>query len=351
MTATSHPKRSFMRLAGMETLGFFDSPVRSWTNTPVADGNESELPGDDYEPTGLINLPVGKHSRHAEPTGELVRDIWESTELNAPSLLDWAPQGFADKHLERRRFRWPMLLLLIVLTAAVAGAALWLYSEPEKAASVALGQVHAEAEALSTVIADVLPLVDDLAADRLPEANQNATVFFEMGERARAMFAVSADLPAADSVDRGAAAEAAGLAIDASRQLMDATAYRTAVEPALALPVLETDPGLTDLATATEVFTEWRAGFDSIRSGLPEGVATKASAALDEVSAGLEATQTDYLDAVRIGNRTAAVEVLGRLRADLLAARTAMLADMAALSDSMTDLMGAARAELDRLLG
>ena len=351
MTATSHPKRSFMRLAGMETLGFFDSPVRSWTNTPVDDESESELSGDDYEPTGLITLPIGKHSRHAEPTGELVRDIWESTELNAPSLVDWAPQGFADKHLERRRFRWPMLLLLIVLTITVAGAALWLYRAPENAASAAIGQVRAEAGALSTVITDVLPLVDDLDSDRLPQANQNASVFFEMGERARAMFALSADLPAVDSVDRRAAAEAAGLAIDASRQLMDATAYRTAVEPALALPVLETDLDLTDLATATEVFTQWRAGFDSIRSGLPDGVAVQASAALDEVSTGLEATQTDYLDALRTGNRTAAVEVLGRLRSDLLAARQAMLADMAALSDSVTDLMGAARAELDRLLG
>lgn len=335
----------------METLGFLDSPARAWTNTPVAPPNEAGLPGQDDEATGLIALPVGKHSRHAEPTGELVRDIWDSTELNAPSLADWAPQDFADKHLERRRFRWPMLALLIVLIAAVAGAAMWLYLVPDSDASTALSRVRAEGGALSAAIADVAPLVDDLDSDRLPEANRNASVFFEMGERARAMFAVSADLPATDAVDRGAAAEAAGLAIDASRQLMDATAYRTAIEPALTLPVLETDPDLTDLATATEEFTEWRAGFDSIRAGLPVGVADQASVALNEISTGLEATQTDYLDALRTGNRTAAVEVLGRLRADLLAARQAMLADMAALSGSVTDLISAARTELERLLG
>jgi hypothetical protein len=351
MTATSHPKRVFMRLAAMETLGFFDSPARVWTSTPVPHPSEPASPNADDEPSGLITLPIGKHSRHAHPTGELVRDIWDSTELNAPSLVDWTPQGVSDKHLERRRFRWPMLALLIVIGAAVAGAALWLYRQPDNAAATALGQVRAEAEALSDAIAEVLPLLDGLASDRLPEENRNSAVFFEMGERARTMFAVSAELPAADSADRGAAAGAAGLAIDASRQLMDATAYRTALEPALTLPVLEVDPDLTDLATATETFTEWRGSFDSIRAGLPVGVATQASAALDEISTGLETTQTDYLDALRTGNRTAAVEVLGRLRAELLSGRQAMLSDMAALTASVSQLIEDARAEVDRLLG
>jgi hypothetical protein len=42
---------------------------------------------------------------------------------------------------------------------------------------------------------------------------------------------------------------------------------------------------------------------------------------------------------------------LGRLRAELLRARQAMLSDMAALSDSVSQLIGDAKAELDRLLG
>ena len=351
MTATSHPKRAFMRLTSMESLGFFDSPTRAWTTPPNAPVSEPRPVNDQYEPTGLISLPVGKHSPHAEPTGELVKDIWDSTELHAPSLVDWAPQGFADKHLDRRRFRWPMLVLLIGLTLSVAGGALWLYREPGNQAATALGQVRAEAAALSVTISQVLPLVDDLDSDRLPEASLAASVFFEMGERARAMFAASADLPVADSVDRAAAAEAADLTIDASRQLMDATAYRSALEPALALPLLETDPDLTDLTTATEAFTEWRAGFESVRASLPVGVAAQTSAALDEVSSGLEATQTGYLDALRTDNRTVAVEVLGNLRADLLAVRQAMLSDIAALSASVSDMIDDAREELDRLLG
>ena len=103
MTATSHPKRVFMRLASMELLGFFDSPSRSWTTPTPESVGQPALVVDEPETTGLIALPVGKHSRHAQPTGELVQDIWDSTELNAPSLADWAPQAFADTPVPRPR--------------------------------------------------------------------------------------------------------------------------------------------------------------------------------------------------------------------------------------------------------
>jgi hypothetical protein len=351
MTATPHPKRVFMRLASMELLGFFDSPSRSWTTPTPESVGQPALVSDESETTGLITLPVGKHSRHAEPTGELVQDIWDSTELNAPSLADWAPQAFAEKHLRARRFRWPMVALLIVLATSVAAGAWWLYREPGNSASSALDQVRVEAEDLSATIGQVLPLVDDLDADRLPKANRDASVYFEMGEQARAMFAASADLPAADATDRTAAADAAGLIIDASGQLMDATAYRTALEPALTLPLLETDPELTDLATATEAFTEWRVGFESMVASLQIGVADQTSAALELVVSDLEATQIGYLDALRTGNRTMAVEVLGNLRADLLAVRQAMLADVTDLSVAVSDRIRDAMEKLDRLLG
>ncbi|MGH8870544.1 MAG: hypothetical protein ACRDWS_01025 [Acidimicrobiia bacterium] len=351
MTATSHPKRSFMRLASMESLGFFDAPGRVWTTPSIASTPETAASFDPSQTTELVVLPTGRHSRHARPTGELVRDMWDSTELHAPSLVDWAPHGFGTKHLGRRRFRWPMLLLLIVTTLALAGAALWLYKEPGNAATMAMGQVRAEAEALSIAIDQVSPLIPGLDSERLPEANQDASVYLEMGERAKAMFAASADLPTDDSADRSAAAAAAGLAIDASHQLIDATAYRTALEPALTLPLLETDSNLTDLTTATQAFTEWRAGLESVRAALPTGVAAQASAALEELSAGLEATQTDYLDALRTDNRTAAVEALGALRAELQTVRQAMLTDIGEISTEVSGLIDEARAGLARLLG
>jgi len=351
MTATSQSRRGFVRSPSMEALGFLDAPARAWSTPPTVPTNGSAAPGSNgSQVTTLVTVPLGRHSEHSEPTGELVKDMWETTELHAPSLLDWIPETFGTKHLGRRRFRWPMVLSLTALLLAGAAFAYWLYQEPASSAAAALGQVQTEAEALATALDDVAPLVDGLGLDRLPEENQDASVFFQMGETARAMFAASADLPADASGARSTAADAAGLAIDASRQLMDATAYRTALEPALTLPLLETDPALTDITTATDAFTEWRAGFESVRAALPTGVADQASTALETISAGLETSQTAYLDAIRTGNRTAAVEIVGTLRADLLGVRQAMLSDIGVVSDSVSSLIDEARTDLTGLL-
>ena len=340
-----------MRSPSMESLGFLDAPARAWSTPPPVPSDELASGGNGLQVTALVTVPLGRHSEHSEPTGELVKDMWDTTELHAPSLLDWTPETFGRKHLGGRRFRWPMVLSLVIILVVGAGFAYWLYQAPASSAAAALGEVQTEAEALAASIDEVAPLVAGLDLDRLPEANQDASVFFQMGETARAMFAASADLPADASDDRSTAADAAGMAIDASRQLMDATAYRTALEPALTLPLLETDPSLTDITTATDAFTEWRAGFESIRAALPSGIADQASATLETISAGLETTQTAYLDAIRTGNRTAAVEVIGTLRADLLGVRQAMLTDIGTVSDSVSSLIEEARTDLTRLLG
>jgi hypothetical protein len=299
----------------------------------------------------LVPVPVGRHSRNGRATGEMVTDMWETTELHAPSLEEWAPQAFGSKHMGGRRFRWPMLLLLITGTLAMAGVGYWLYRQPADEAATARGEVRSEAEALTVALEDVSPLVDDLDLDRLPEANRDASVYLAMGDRARSMFAASADLPADDSSGRSVAAEAAGLAIDASKQLMDITTYRTALEPALILPLLDTDPDLTDLATATDAFTQWRTAFEAVSTALPDNVAPQASAALDRLTANLDQTQAAYLDALGTDNRGAAVEALGALRADLQEVRHAMITDVGAVSVAVSGLIDQAQDDLARLLG
>jgi hypothetical protein len=330
----------------MESLGFMDAPSRSWT-TP---SQQSEPGNGTSQVSALVSVPTGRHSQNGH-TGELVTDMWETTELHAPSLEDWAPQAFGSKHLGGRRFRWPMLLAVIVVTLSAAGIGFWLYRQPADEAAAALGEVRAEAEALTAALDQIAPLVDDIDLDRLPEANRDASVYLEMGDRARAMFAASAELPSDDSSGRAVAAEAAGMAIDASKQLMDATTYRTALEPALTLPLLDTDPDLTDLATATDAFTQWRTGFESVRAALPADVAPQASAAMDRLSANLEQTQAAYLDAMGTDNRGAAVEALGGLRAQLQEVRHAMITDIGAVSEAVSAMIDQAREDLGRLLG
>jgi hypothetical protein len=347
MTATTPSKRGFVRIPSMESLGFMDAPSRSWTTPP----QQPEPTNGSSQISALVSVPVGRHSRNGQPTGELVTDMWETTELHAPSLEDWSPQAFGSKHLGGRRFRWPMLVLAFIVALSAAAIGYWLYRQPADEAATALGEVRAEAEALTVALEHVAPLVDDIDLDRLPEANRDASVYLEMGDRARAMFAASAELPSDDSSGRAVAAEAAGMAINASKQLMDITTYRTALEPALTLPLLDTDPDLTDLATATDAFTQWRTGFESIRTALPADVAPGASAALDRLSANLEQTQASYLDAMRTDNRGAAVEALGVLRAELQEVRHAMITDVEAASEAVSALIDQARVDLDHLLG
>lgn len=346
MTATTPSKRGFIRFTFMESLGFSEAPARSWSTPPrqPTEAHSSQI-------SGLVSVPTGRHSRNGHPTGELVTDMWETTELHAPSLEDWAPQSFGSKHLGGRRFRWPVVLSAIVATVAVVGVGYRLYSQPASAATEALGEVRAEAEALTVALREVAPLVDDIDLDRLPEANRDASVYLEMGDRARSMFAASADLPSDDPTARSVAAEAAGMAIDASNQLMDVTTYRTALEPALTLPILETDPELTDLTTATDAFTQWRTGFESVRAALPTNVAPQASAALERLSNNLDRTQDAYLGAMRTDNRGAAVEALGTLRSELQEVRHAMLTDLETASAGVSALIDQAREELARLLG
>jgi hypothetical protein len=281
----------------------------------------------------------------------LVKDIWDSTELHAPSLLDWAPETIDSGKLGRRNFRWPVVLSVVVGVLAVAWFGYWIYTRPDSSAAAAMAQVEAEAGRLVEAFDEAGPLINDLDSERLADPTLNSTVFFDIGEAARAMFTASAELPASDSADRSAAADAAGLALDVSGQLMDATAYRTALEPSLTLPLLETDPELTDLTTATAAFTEWRAGFEAIREALPTEVTGQASTAVDELSASLDDVQTSYLDALRIGDRAAAVAALGGLRADLTTVRTALIADMTDVAETVSALIDRARSELSRLLG
>jgi hypothetical protein len=347
MTATSPTKRFFLRITSMESLGFMEAPPRSWTTPPP---NPAESEPSTAQVSALVSVPVGRHSQNGH-TGELVTDMWETTELHAPSLEDWMPQSFGSKHLGGRRFRWPMVLLATVVVVGVAGIGYRLYRQPADDAAAAIGAVLSEAEALDLSLREVAPLVDDIDLDRLPEANRDASVYMALGDRARTMFAASASLPADDSPARTVAADAAEIAIDASKQLMDLTTYRTALEPALTLPVLETEPELTDLTTATEAFTQWRAGFESVRAALPAEVAPQASAALDQLSAGLDQTQDAYLEAMRTDNRGAAVEALGTLRAELQGVRQAMITDLEAVSGTVSDLIDQAREELAGLLG
>ena len=144
MTATSQSQARLREkpVDGIPRVSGRALPARGARPLPRPTG-ESVAPGTNgSQVTTLVTVPLGRHSPHSEPTGELVKDMWETTELHAPSLLDWTPDAFGTKHLGRRRFRWPMVLSLVAILLAAAGFAYWLYQEPASSAAAALGDVR-----------------------------------------------------------------------------------------------------------------------------------------------------------------------------------------------------------------
>ncbi len=339
MTATSHPKRHTTRLAFMETLGFFDSPAV--TSTRVA---TDPHPHSTQQVTHLVAT-----GRHVRKTGAVVEDMWNTTQLDAPSLLDWEPQGAMSTKLGSRNFRWPMVLLILALAAAMVGLGYWLYRRPEAEAAAALEQVRAESGALSDSLTTIVPLVDGLSVEHLPEANQNSSVFLAVGDNARSLFTVSAALK--QSQVKSEASEAATLALDASKKLMDATAFRTALEQSLAPPSLETDPQMIDLTTAALTFSEWRSGLESVREALPENIASNTRQTLATFDNGLDALQGAYVDAMREGDQTAAAKAVSELSSGLLGVRSALFEDMTAISTEAADLIERSQQALTDLVG
>jgi len=334
MTATSATRHGrFARFPSMESLGFSDAPTET-TVTDVATGRMT---------------PSVLTTRHTAPTGVLVQDLWDSTELDAPSMLDWKPAALDRKHL-RRRYRRSRILLVLITATALGSGAFWLYQRPGAAAEASVAQVADQATELSAALDGVSAIGDQLSAPEIA-INLTATDLFDVDNAARGLFDASGDLPGSEAATRSLAADAASISFDVSRQLRDGLACRGALEPILLAPALETDPALTDLATAALEFSDWRSHFDSIRSALPTGVAATVTTALEEFSSSLEGRQGSYLDAIRTNDPRAAEAALLELQTDLGAIRELMMTTMTGLAGAVDSELEEARDLIGRLLG
>ena len=231
MTATSATRHGrFTRFPSMESLGFSDAPTEATVT---------------YVDTGQLVASV-LTTRPTAPTGDMVQDLWDSTELDAPSMLDWKPTAPDRKHL-RRRFRWSRVFLVLVIATALGSISYWLYQRPNAVAAASVAAVEDQATELSAALDGVADIGGQLSAPEIA-VNLTATDLFDIDSAARGLFDASGDLPSSETATRSLAADAASLSFDVSRQLRDGLAYRGALEPILLAPALETDPALTDLA-------------------------------------------------------------------------------------------------------
>ena len=331
MTATSSTRsRKRLRLTAMESLGFSEAPFDSSLRRPV-------LPR-----TTLVT------TRPSPNTGRHVEDLWGSIELHAPALVDWKPSSIS-RRLHKRNFRWTAVFGTLVVLVGASAFAYSAYQRPLEEATAARTAVVADANDLSNALEGVAEVVSLLAAPHITNINYSTTLHAS-DNAARDLFASSADLSEGRSLDRATAVDAAGIALDVSRMTGNAMAYRLALEPALTLPVFETDPGLIDLVAATEEFGAWWARLDEIVTALPQGVAPDVTDSSTALLAVLESWQAGYVDAIRVEDAPAAAAVLADLQAELDEIRVDLLVSSKALSAEVSARLDHARQRLGSLV-
>ena len=312
----------------MESLGFLDAPFDSSATKPGP------------QPTTVITTRPGRR------TGNHVQDLWDNTEIHAPALIDWAPQE-TSRGLNKRNFRWSVFVVFLLMIAGASAFAYWLYQRPAELASNATAAVVSDATALSKTLEPVAAIAVQLGEDDLPAGYADDLLAADAA--ARSLFTASAELVSGDDGRRALAADAAGAALDVTRRIENAIAFRMVLEPALVLPQLETDPDLADLATAVQEFGIWRAQLDELSAGLPEGVDSELLSSFDSFRASLAITQTSYVDGLRTGDGTAKT-VVEKIETQLAALRAQISDSFRALSNEIGVLISDAQTQLTLLI-
>ncbi len=334
MTTSTHrrtrrPRRNSM----LEALGFIETPSVSFTS-------DAPRPHP-VKKTQLVSTSGTK--------AHTVEELWNTTELETDSLVDWKPA-----ELERRlnkRIRWPFVVIWGVILGVLAYAGYWAWGTQQTGSDLVVVAVQDAARDLGDTLEPMAEAVLALTATGDPIAESILTTSGQTDDASRALFSVAAELPQTQSSTRSIASEAATHALEASKGLTSAAAYVGAVAPVLTPPPLITDPESIDLATAATDFGSWRSRFETMLSSLPDGVMTPVTQNLTAIGNRLEGIQTAYLDGLREDDALAAAAALDDLSAELSAAwdlleaetevaRQAVVSQIEAAQDALVSLTG-----------
>ena len=343
MTATSTPttKRSF-GLPAMESLGFLESPYDSSGVTYHEPSRAIPPKPAPSRPQTTIETVVGKHTRKG------VEGLWDTTVIDAPSLADWRPQDLGLL-LQRRQIRWTSVVVTALAVIGLLYLGYWLYQQPSAKAEVAREAVSSHAAQLSSSLDPAIALAGQLIGGQID--SDYVSTLGRVDDSARELFTSSAALSDTDDSIRQLASDASSQALADSQRIREAAAFRLTLEPVLTMPELETDPSLTDVATATLAFGEWRAHLADVTEPLPRTIDEQLSLQLDEFLASLRRAQRQYGNALQDSDGVGANRVLDGLEADLESLRQRLYS---AIDGIVTDLqmsMKATQAELASLVG
>lgn len=334
MSVKTHIRPKRVRHSVMESLGFTETPSVSYVSAPSATPPKPQS-------TRLVSTVTTR--------AITVEEIWNTTELETQSLMDWEPGEISTQHLGKR-VHWMMLVIWFLILAVVSVGGFWIYQNSLNEAAGAMKSVEKDANVLDSAFAPFLAAAEELmpGADEIPIALNEATASVDAA--ARELFASSASLSQSESEQKSAATDAATRALDASKTLNTLSAYLGALTPVMTSPALITDPEMVDLVTATTDFAEWRTRLDTVRSALPDSILSEVSANLDRIDGHLERIQGAYLNALRLDDPAAALKAVGELE-DLVATTLELAATETDLVKAeIVDQIGAAEESLQLLI-
>lgn len=232
----------------------------------------------------------------------------------ADPFANWKPSDVGQR-LVSSNFRWGFMAGILMIAVGLTGVGFWIYQQP----TVATETAHEE---LITAVQALEPAIDTLIAIDLSVAQAEISrQLLRIDADARSLFDVAGALPPSLGTQRSIAADIAGQALEGSRILNNAWAYRSAVVPILENPDFETDPSLIALDDAAAAFGLWQTRFQGVATALPSGLMDQLGDELILISGTLDTLQTRYLDALRTDDSAGVALVLHELEASIGKAR------------------------------
>jgi hypothetical protein len=278
-----------------------------------------------------------------------VEEIWNTTELEADSMVDWSPID-VEKRLNKR-VRFPLVAIWVFIIGVIGVGGVWLWQNADRNSETAFVEVQDAGSALGVTLeplAAAAALIDP-ANGPIPETVLPAIA--DTDRTSRALFSAAAELSGTQAGSRSVASDAATLALDATRTLSNLSAYIGAVAPILTAPTLITEPELIDLQTAVAEFGTWRNTFGLVLSNLPEGVMPELTAELNAIRDDLEEMQGAYVDGLREDDRVAALAAVRAVEGRLATAWGILLVEVEAAKESINGQIDSAREAVRSLTG
>jgi hypothetical protein len=278
-----------------------------------------------------------------------VEEIWNTTELEADSMVDWSPID-VEKRLNKR-VRFPLVAIWVFIIGVIGVGGVWLWQNADRNSETAFVEVQDAGSALGVTLeplAAAAALIDP-ANGPIPETVLPAIA--DTDRTSRALFSAAAELSGTQAGSRSVASDAATLALDATRTLSNLSAYIGAVAPILTAPTLITEPELIDLQTAVAEFGTWRNTFGMVLSNLPEGVMPELTAELNAIRDDLEEMQGAYVDGLREDDRVAALAAVRAVEGRLATAWGILLVEVEAAKESINGQIDSAREAVRSLTG